>query len=537
MRAKFTVVLLLFVCLSVFGAQTTPVTVNQQESVSQLQAENEAMKKQLENLEKEVELYRGDVRTKIAEIDNEQSRRLTFLAILMGLIGVVLGIGAPYFINKDNRKRLEERFSEMKEDLKDIVKVATEQAGAATTQANYAKDAFNQMQPQIKSVSEQLASATEQVREASKQAIKAETASDYMQSQMKNITEQVSSATVQASVATEQTKQAKQAVEEIEKLKKQVSKIQEKINQDTIAAENAAKEAKASQLFAEALNEKDSLKAIDLYNQAIDIKSDFFQAFNNRGILKDKMGDQTGAMSDYNEAISLNPNDANAYINRGLLKYKMNDYTGAMSDYDKAISLNPNDADAYNNRGNLRKNMKDQAGALQDYNKVIELDPNDGDAYYNRANLRKEMKEQAGALQDYNKAIELDPNDSASYNNRADFYLQINDLDKALKDANKSIELGGEFISFVTRGEIFMAMNNYIDAINDFTQALSYNPNSIETLEYRAKCYRKLAEAEQDPAKKADLIAKAEADEKVVKSLKKKKKNPGKEKNDEGNGK
>ncbi|SEV81714.1 TPR repeat-containing protein [Prevotella sp. khp7] len=108
--------------------------------------------------------------------------------------------------------------------------------------------------------------------------------------------------------------------------------------------------------------------------------------------------------------------------------------------------------------------------------------------------------------------------------------MRLKDLDEALKDANKSIELGGEFYSYVTRGEIFMAMNNYIDAINDFTQAISYNPNSIETLEYRAKCYRKLAETEQDPAKKADLIAKAKADEKIVKSLKKKKKSGNGEK-------
>lgn len=131
------------------------------------------------------------------------------------------------------------------------------------------------------------------------------------------------------------------------------------------------------------------------------------------------------------------------------------------------------------------------------------------------------MNDIEGALLDYNKAIELDPNNADSYNNRADFYLQIKDFDNALKDANKSIELGGEYFSYVTRGEIFMAMNNYIDAINDFTQAISYDPNSIETLEYRAKCYRKLAEAEQDPAKKADLIAKAEADEKKAESLKK----------------
>lgn len=392
------VALMLLFCLSFFGQQpktvsiqgqpqktSTQVPTNQQESILQLQAENEAMQKQLEKMEKDIELYRGDVRTKIAEIDDEQSRRLTFLAIIMGLIGVLLGVCAPYFINKDNRKRLEGRFSEMKEDLKDLVKVATEQAGAATSQANNAKDAFNQMQPQIKSVTEQLASATEQVREATIQAVKAETASGYMQTQMKSITEQVSSATVQAMIATEQTKQAKQAVEEIEKLKKQVSKIQEKINQDTIAAEKAANEAKASQLFTQAYAEKDPSKAVEIYTQV----------------------------------------------------------------------------------------------------------------------------------------IEINPDDAMAYNNRAFDLLTLGKLDRALNDVNVAIEKDSNDDCFYdTRGQIYMAMGRNEDALIDLNHALSINANYIEGLGSRSKCYRKLAEAEQDPARKADLIAKAEADEKKAESLK-----------------
>ena len=100
MRAKFTVVLLLFVCLSVFGAQTTPVTVNQQESVSQLKAENEAMKKQLENLEKEVELYRGEVLAKEALINDDLNHWLTIMGIMMAVIGIVI----PLILNYRNEK-------------------------------------------------------------------------------------------------------------------------------------------------------------------------------------------------------------------------------------------------------------------------------------------------------------------------------------------------------------------------------------------------------------------------------------------------
>ena len=75
-------VLMLMVCLSVFGQTSknvsiskqpqktsTQVAYNQQETILQLQAENDAMQKQLEKIEKEIELYRGDVRIKISELD------------------------------------------------------------------------------------------------------------------------------------------------------------------------------------------------------------------------------------------------------------------------------------------------------------------------------------------------------------------------------------------------------------------------------------------------------------------------------------
>ena len=42
-----------------------------------------------------------------------------------------------------------------------------------------------------------------------------------------------------------------------------------------------------------------------------------------------------------------------------------------------------------------------------------------------------------------------------------------------------------------------------------------------DAYENRAKCFRNLAESEEDPTKKAELIAKAEADEKKAESLKK----------------
>jgi len=424
MKPRYTLaVLMLIGCLSITGQPSktvsiqgqpqtisTQVTTNQQETILQLQAQNEAIQKQLEKMEKEIELYRGDVRTKVAELEASQSRWTTWICLFVTILTAGLGGILPLYISNRNDKRLKDSYEKMVGELKE--KVSSVEADANS---------------------------------------------------------------------------AKESLSEVTELKKDIEAIKKDIDKSKKNAERAARRAMASKLFAQAVSEKDPSKEMELYSRIIEI----------------------------------DPNIAEVYNNRGILRKEMNDLDGALQDYNKAIELNPNDADVYNNRGILRKNMNDEEGALQDYNKAIELNPNDADVYNNRGILRKNMNDEEGALQDFNKAIELNPNDADVYNNRADLYLKMNDFDKALADVNHSIDLGGGYVSFITKGEIYIAMEKYSDAIELFTQALSYNEKGKESFEYRAKCYRKLAEAELDEDKKKELIAKAEADEKKAESLKK----------------
>jgi len=74
---------------------------------------------------------------------------------------------------------------------------------------------------------------------------------------------------------------------------------------------------------------------------------DYLKAGNTKYELKD----YKGALQDYNKAIELNTNYAYAYYNRGIAKYELKDYSGAIQDFTKAIELDPNYAVTYYNRG------------------------------------------------------------------------------------------------------------------------------------------------------------------------------------------
>ncbi|MCA2629686.1 MAG: tetratricopeptide repeat protein [Microcystis sp.] len=87
------------------------------------------------------------------------------------------------------------------------------------------------------------------------------------------------------------------------------------------------------------------------YNQAIKIKPDFADAYNNRGIAKKNLGDKQGAIADYNQAIKIKPDYAHAYRNRGFAKKNLGDYQGAIADYNQAAQL-------YSQQGNMEEYRK-----------------------------------------------------------------------------------------------------------------------------------------------------------------------------------
>jgi tetratricopeptide (TPR) repeat protein len=103
--------------------------------------------------------------------------------------------------------------------------------------------------------------------------------------------------------------------------------------------------------------------AIADYGQAIRLKPDYAEAYNNRGVVRN-LGDRQGAISDYNQAIKLKPDYAEAYHNRGFAYNALGDKQNAITDYDQAITLKPYYVEAYNNRGIVRNALGEQKPQL-----------------------------------------------------------------------------------------------------------------------------------------------------------------------------
>lgn len=76
----------------------------------------------------------------------------------------------------------------------------------------------------------------------------------------------------------------------------------------------------------------------------------YAQAYLGRATVYERLRDYQRALNDYNDALQINPNSITARNNRGILLTIMGDYATAGADFERALSIDANYLPALNNR-------------------------------------------------------------------------------------------------------------------------------------------------------------------------------------------
>jgi tetratricopeptide (TPR) repeat protein/S1-C subfamily serine protease len=262
-------------------------------------------------------------------------------------------------------------------------------------------------------------------------------------------------------------------------------------------------------------------KAVILFNQkkyasSITIENDlirtnpewFFHVI--RGLSKEKIGDNQGALQDFNSAIELNPNGDGFYGFRGLVKIKTGDYQGALKDANRSIELSPNNDLNYMTRAIIKLVLKDGQGALKDADRSIKLDPRNPENHNIRGVVRSQLGDNKNAIDDYSKAIELNPKNANYYASRAGSKYTLRDNKGALDDSNKAIGIDRNIeLAYSIRGKAKSALGDKQGAIADFNRSIELNPNSSDGYVNRSIIKAELGDKQsaiKDMAKAAELF-------------------------------
>lgn len=114
-------------------------------------------------------------------------------------------------------------------------------------------------------------------------------------------------------------------------------------------------------------------QAIEYLNEAIKLRPDLAEAYNNRGNAYSDLKQYEQAIDDYNEAIRLKPGYAHAYYNRALTYGELGQHQQAIEDYNAVIQFKPEETSAYYNRGSAYFKLGNKELGCRDAQKACEL--------------------------------------------------------------------------------------------------------------------------------------------------------------------
>ena len=167
-------------------------------------------------------------------------------------------------------------------------------------------------------------------------------------------------------------------------------------------------------------------------------------AYFLRGWALKEQGDTVNAVKDYQKAIELKSDYEQAYEELGLLYAVKNDPL-AVEYLNSAININNNNYNAMYSLALFYQDNGATAQALETYQKLLAIKPDHADALHNVGYINFEEKQDYEiAIECFTSAIKADSLFWQAYANRAKAYEKIGDIEKANADRQKVEALSGK---------------------------------------------------------------------------------------------
>ncbi len=154
--------------------------------------------------------------------------------------------------------------------------------------------------------------------------------------------------------------------------------------------------------------------SISSYSQAIEIDPDP-EAFVLRSAAYRDLGKTTESIADASNAIEMKSDYLEAYKERGKTYLKIREDEKAILDFSTIIEFDPRDKDAYFYRGLAYAILDRCKEAISDYTSYIKEDKDNEIVYSSRAECYLQEKDNKKAVRDAEKAIQINPNYESAY--------------------------------------------------------------------------------------------------------------------------
>lgn len=237
---------------------------------------------------------------------------------------------------------------------------------------------------------------------------------------------------------------------------------------------------------------------------------DNLAALKGRASVLEYLGRFVEAIQARDEVLQRSPDDAESLARRAESYRALFDVDRALADLDRAVALDPR---YLPQRGAMYADLGQYDKSLDDFTRAIENDPGDAAVHLERGQIYKILGRMAEATADFETVIQLQSQADDTWPLDAQAWFEMGRPEQAVEAYTRALdgELAGSIDLLLDRGEVYDALGQYQNAVDDYSQVLSEIPDEPLVYLYRGRSYKRLAQNERANADFDQAIQLAEA--------------------------
>jgi len=218
-------------------------------------------------------------------------------------------------------------------------------------------------------------------------------------------------------------------------------------------------------------------RADHLLARAVAVKPDPIACNNHGNVLKD-LGRFDAAVASYDRALALRPDYAECHFNRAVALHELHRFDDAVAGYDRAIALKADHAEAHHNRGLALSMLGRLEAALGSHDRAVALKPGYVQAHFSRALALQQLGRLDDAVAGYDKAIALRPAYAEAHANRGAALQKLQKLEAAVAGFERALEIDpGDAEVHYNRGVALQELAQPGAARESYLEALRLKPD------------------------------------------------------------
>lgn len=182
------------------------------------------------------------------------------------------------------------------------------------------------------------------------------------------------------------------------------------------------------------LHNKQYSKAIKELRKAVSLDTHHYKGWNALGTALEAENDLASALDAYQQALEINSQFASTHFKLGMLHKTMHNYQEAITHLKHALSLENNNQYVLMELANVFSTIHEHERALNLYVTVLRSDPLNIPALYNCGFTLKKQHRLDQALEVYDKVLALDPHHAKAHYARAEILLSRGDFVQGFRE-------------------------------------------------------------------------------------------------------